>query len=128
MAIDMSWLWGLFGNRRLIGCKECDLSMFTSSTQPVDPQRLMWDKRLDYWNYNVQSQIAEVGMIGVASTWGRPMDAASQLPAPVYFYPTPYNSMSDGTHVSRPLRVGAVARGIAGDIVGDVRSMWLKRS
>jgi hypothetical protein len=128
-----SWLGGLFGGRRVVGCKESSDALYQGMAAPLDPNKLLIDKRLDvvlYQPFFVQQQ---VGIIDTMNSWGRPMDAPNMIPGNYYNHPAPYyqypnTHLDDGTATSSPLRVGTLVRNMAAGAMNDVRSLRIKRN
>jgi len=118
---DGSFIFGLFGGRRLVGCKEEN----PCGGPPVDPWRLETDKALDYAMLQPVSIQRETGTIDALTSWGIPMDGSVAPPAPLpYSY---YAHPSDGAYGSAPLSIGAEARGMAASAMADVRTLWNRR-
>ena len=117
---DGSFIFGLFGGRRLIGCKESN----PCGGPPIDPWRLATDKALDYAMLQPMSIQYEGGTVDALTSWGVPMDGSAVPPVlPYSFYAHP----SDGTDASAPLSIGAEARSMAASAMADVRSVWQRR-
>jgi hypothetical protein len=123
--MGMEWLYGLFGGRRVIGCKESSNDLYMGMAYPVSPWRLETDKRLDVVLEQPFSIAAQYGQSAGVATWGKPMDVYTLLPAPQFVYPNPH--LNDGQYSSSPLRVGALVRSMAAGAMNDVRSLRLGR-